>query len=119
MRAIGIIAAGVILVGCTTRLVPPGEDLVPTLYPGLTRSVLAFAPAPEYPAEAKSQQLQGDCVILMVIDKPSGRVTAATIEKSTGHPILDRAALDACKRWQFKPGMVSKVRTPMTFKLHR
>lgn len=34
---------------------------------------------------------------------------------STGNAILDRAAIDAFRKWRFKPGTVSHVRSPITF----
>jgi TonB family protein len=34
---------------------------------------------------------------------------------STGYQLLDNAALNAFRRWQFKPGTVSKAKVPITF----
>jgi TonB family protein len=54
---------------------------------------------------------------MMRIDSTSGTVTDVLMEQSTGSLILDHAALVAFKRWRFKPGTVSGVRTPVTFAL--
>jgi TonB family protein len=35
--------------------------------------------------------------------------------KSTGHKILDDAALDAFRQWRFKPGSVTKVKIPINY----
>jgi TonB family protein len=51
----------------------------------------------------------------MTVDPGSGAVTSATMAQSTGNAILDNAATSAFRRWRFKPGTVSKVRTPITF----
>jgi hypothetical protein len=51
----------------------------------------------------------------MVVDVESGRVRDAYMERSTGHAILDDTAVNAFRRWRFKPGTVNKVRVPITF----
>src|SRR5947199_10640624 len=39
----------------------------------------------------------------------------ATRAGSAGNPILDKSAVSAFRKWRFKPGTVSKVRTPVEF----
>ena len=73
------------------------------------------APRPEYPYEARRSKITGSGVCVMTIDTASGAVTSATMAQSTGNPILDNAAVSAFRRWRFKPGGFSKVRTPITF----
>jgi protein TonB len=73
------------------------------------------APRPEYPYEARRSKLTGSGVCVMTVDPGSGAVTSADMAQSTGSPILDNAATSAFRRWRFKPGTVSKVRTPITF----
>jgi protein TonB len=73
------------------------------------------APRPEYPYEARRSKITGSGVCVMTVDSASGAVTGATMAQSTGNPILDNAATSAFRRWRFKPGTVSKVRTPITF----
>jgi TonB family protein len=51
----------------------------------------------------------------MHVDSSTGVVTDAVTAESSGHPILDNAALSACRRWRFKPGTVARVRLPITF----
>src|SRR5438046_1009145 len=106
MRAIGIVAVGAILVGCTSIVVPPGADLVPQLYPGLTRSILVFAPAPEYPAEARQRDAHGDGYFVLHVDRFSGIVNSVEVLRSTGDRTLDAAALKALRQWRFKGGGV-------------
>jgi protein TonB len=73
------------------------------------------APRPEYPYEARRSKITGSGVCVMTVDPGSGSVTSADMAQSTGSPILDNAATSAFRRWRFKPGTVSRVRTPITF----
>ena len=73
------------------------------------------APRPEYPYEARRSKITGSGVCVMTVDPGSGSVTGADMAQSTGSPILDNAATSAFRRWRFKPGTVSRVRTPITF----
>jgi hypothetical protein len=52
----------------------------------------------------------------MTVDAASGKVTELTMEQSTGNPILDKTTTEAFKQWRFKPGTVSRVRVPITYK---
>jgi protein TonB len=79
------------------------------------KAVAVSAPRPEYPYEARRSKLTGSGVCVMTVDTTSGAVTDASMATSTGSPILDNAATSAFRRWRFKPGTVSKVRTPITF----
>jgi len=79
------------------------------------KAVAVSAPRPEYPYEARRSKIVGSGVCLMTVDTGSGAVTSAEMAKSTGSPILDNAATAAFRRWRFKPGTVSRVRTPITF----
>ncbi len=79
------------------------------------KAVAVSAPRPEYPYEARRSRLTGSGVCVMTVDVSTGSVTSAEMATSTGSPILDNAATSAFRRWRFKPGTVSKVRTPITF----
>ena len=48
-----------------------------------------------YPQEAIARGLEGEVLVLIIIDE-SGRVTAARVEEGSGHTILDDAALTRC-----------------------
>lgn len=73
------------------------------------------SPRPEYPYEARRMRATGSGVCVMTVDTSTGAVTSAVMAQSTGNAILDNAALSAFRRWRFRPGTVSKVRTPITF----
>jgi TonB family protein len=79
------------------------------------KAVAVSAPRPEYPYEARRMHATGSGVCVMTVDVSSGAVTDATMATSTGNSVLDNAATSAFKRWRFKPGTVTKVRTPITF----
>ena len=74
------------------------------------------APRPEYPPEAREHHWVGVGWFAMHLDEPTGVVTSVDILQSTGHEILDRACVDALKRWRFAPHSGLKtVKTPITF----
>jgi TonB family protein len=73
------------------------------------------APRPKYPKDAQGYYPKGSGIVLMEVDKKSGLVKSARMEKSTGNKVLDEAALQACNQWRFKPGRVSAVHWPVTF----
>jgi protein TonB len=63
---------------------------------------LGGPPSPRYPAAAQRRGQTGK-VIVRVLISPQGNVVNASIEKSSGHVLLDDAALDAVQRARFKP----------------
>jgi TonB family protein len=79
-------------------------------------------PAPEYPETARRRGYEGIVFLTADIDK-NGSPVKVEIEKSSGHAILDEAALKAVKTWKFLPGKVgnlpieSTVRVPVRFYL--
>lgn len=66
--------------------------------------------APEYPAIAKSARVGGTVQVEATIG-PDGKVADARVVKSV--PLLDQAALDAVKQWEYKPTMVKGVPVPV------
>jgi TonB family protein len=68
------------------------------------KAVAVFAPKPDYPAEARARHLTGSGVVMLDVDIATGEVMSAHMLQSMGHKILDDAALDAFRKWRFKPG---------------
>jgi periplasmic protein TonB len=66
--------------------------------------------SPEYPAIAKSARVGGTVQVEATIG-PDGKVSDARVVKSI--PLLDQAALDAVKQWEYKPTMVKGVAVPV------
>ncbi|HVG85738.1 MAG TPA: TonB family protein [Vicinamibacterales bacterium] len=66
--------------------------------------------APVYPATAKSARVGGTVVIEATIDT-DGKVTDAHVVKSV--PLLDQAALDAVRQWEYRPSTVGGKPVPV------
>jgi periplasmic protein TonB len=81
------------------------------------KAMVAYAPRPVYPYEARRQRVTGSGVALLTIDQTSGTVTRVVMTQSCGNAILDNSTLDALRRWRFKPGSATKVQVPITYTL--
>jgi TonB family protein len=81
-------------------------------------------PPPIYPKLARERGYQGT-VLLEVQVLPSGRCGQIAVQQSSGFSILDDAAVEAVKRWQFKPAtqgctpVTVWVEIPIRFQLTR
>ena len=66
--------------------------------------------------------LEGEVVVRAEIDE-SGDPLEPSVWRSSGHPLLDRAALEAVRRWRFKPAerngkpVGAVVQIPVSFRL--
>lgn len=75
-----------------------------------------------YPPIARKQGWEGT-VLLLVSVAPSGRPDEITVERSSGHKVLDKAAIGTVKRWTFHPAkdgnipIHSVVKIPIRFAL--
>ena len=65
---------------------------------------------PVYPEEALASRVQGVVIIEATID-PLGNVSTARVLR--GQPLLDQAALDAVKEWQFTPTTLNGAAIPV------
>lgn len=71
-----------------------------------------------YPAEAIAQGLEGEVLILMLLDE-NGRVAAARVEQSSGQRLLDDAALRAVRALHSLPADApQQTIVPVRFSLH-
>jgi protein TonB len=79
-------------------------------------------PPPAYPRPARRRGIEG-VVLIKVLVNQSGEVSELELEKSSGHRILDKAALKSVRKWQFTPGnrggkpIEMLVTVPVHFKL--
>lgn len=86
----------------------------------LPRSI--FSPHPVYPAEALSKGESGRVVLRVQVDA-TGRVSAVSIDRSSGSRSLDAAASEAIRRWRFNPAtgngtpIACEVRIPVRFRI--
>ena len=70
-----------------------------------------------YPAEAIKNGLQGEALVLLILDR-DGHVTAARIEQSSGFRILDEAALQAVRALRSLPADAPReTLLPVSFRL--
>jgi protein TonB len=79
-------------------------------------------PSPRYPASARRAGMQGTVTLRVQVTR-EGLVARVDIEKSSGSPHLDAAALEAVKAWRFVPArqgaepVESWVLVPIVFRL--
>lgn len=70
-----------------------------------------------YPAEAIAQGLEGEALVLLIINE-NGEVSAARIEQGSGHRILDEAALRAVRSLRSLPAETPReTLLPVRFRL--
>ncbi len=91
------------------------QNVSSTLRAAQAKAVAIYAPAPDYPIEARQQRFTGRGVAVLEVHPKTGYVIAAHMEKSTGHAMLDHAALAAFTRWRFKPGTMREIRIPINY----
>ena len=89
--------------------------------PGLNAAYLRN-PAPRYPASARRAGTQGTVTLRVQVTR-EGLAARVDVEKSSGSPHLDAAALEAVKAWRFVPArqgaepVESRVLVPIVFRL--
>jgi protein TonB len=77
---------------------------------------------PEYPREALANGVTGTVVLLVTVNA-DGEAVSVTVEKSSHDRSLDRAAVEAAKKWKFNPKVENGkrvegvVRVPVDFNL--
>lgn len=77
---------------------------------------------PNYPRLARKRGLQGTALVEVLFDN-LGKQIELNLVDSSGAAILDKAALDAVKLWQFSPpspqsALAYRVQVPVTFALN-
>ncbi len=98
------------------------EEQPEEAYATTARPSYGFTPRPGYPAVAIRRGYEGN-VLLNVHVLPNGEAEEVTVFKSSGHKVLDKAALSAVKRWKFVPAqrgfkaVSSWVKVPIEFRL--
>ena len=77
---------------------------------------------PRYPKLAQRRNQQGVVMLDVIVDERGFPLTIDILE-SSGYPVLDKAAIDAVKRWSFKPEqrnsqfVKSRVHIPVAFEI--
>lgn len=70
---------------------------------------------PKYPREARDRGVTGRGVARVKVDPRTGYVTSAWMVKSTGHQILDNSAVEAFRRWRFRPRTITTAGISVQF----
>lgn len=127
-----------VLTGATTATPAPGSNNAghaKTVKKSATRiKTVATAPASSrpvaligqpklvYPPEAQRAHEQGTVMVMAQVDA-SGHVGDVQIVDRSGSRVLDRAALNEVRKWQFRPAMkdgrtvASSIKVPVDYKL--
>jgi periplasmic protein TonB len=102
------------LAGCASR--PPAPA------PVAHAAEFLSTPAPAYPTQAKLGGQQGRVVVRAWLE-PDGDVSRAAVERSSGWPALDMAAMQGVSNWKILPGRgadgraIDTVAVPVDFRL--
>lgn len=90
---------------------PPAPEPSPVrVGPGIRQPIKIGGVDPVYPAIAQAARVQGIVIIEATIGA-DGHIINARILRSV--PLLDQAALDAVRQWQYTPTMLNGVPVPV------
>ena len=95
----------------------PDEFIAVDIMPEMIRTC-----APEYPDSAKAAGIEGKVYVKALVDK-TGKVASVKLLKTSGHDVLDRAAVAAVPECKFKPALIDEkpvavwVTFPIQFQL--
>ena len=101
-----------------------GSDNGSTAGTGVTwiQARYSDTPKPSYPESARREGREGRVLLRVLVDD-RGRTKSVEINTSSGDEALDRAAVEAVKRWRFHPArhgdktIASWLRIPIEFRL--
>ncbi len=108
------VLAALALSGCERPV--DSEALVPP-----TQPMARHTPPPDYPAELACYDVGGTVELIMEVGA-DGTPQDVRVERSSGQPALDEAALAAVAGWEFTPGtrggqpVATDLRVPVTFR---
>ncbi|MES2337257.1 MAG: energy transducer TonB [Pseudomonadota bacterium] len=78
----------------------------------LTSKLISGTP-PSYPVEARRKRETGTVVLRLVLS-PEGRIASIVVHRSSGVDVLDKAALDAVRKWRWSPTLRNGEPTEVT-----
>lgn len=73
-----------------------------------------FAPTPHYPRLARMRGLEGEVVIQLAVNSKGVPVKTELVH-SSGHAVLDQAALEGLKKWRFEQNENAEVSQSIAF----
>jgi protein TonB len=97
---------------------PPRLTAPPNRLQGrsLRRAQAAMSDHLFYPPQAVARGIEGEVVLLLILSD-SGGLVSASIARSSGHILLDQAALDAAQHIGALPGNPRQTLFPVSFRL--
>ena len=107
MRMNGVVIV-VLLLSVVARGDSQGSNATPAKHPVL------YAPRPEYPLAARKRHWTGAGVFACNI-RSNGTVASVDVLRSTGHQMLDQAAITALRQWRFQSGETKLIKVPLGF----
>lgn len=110
--AFAVPVQGAVVVAAQAQMAPPPPAVTAPPKPAPPKPVQfnpatvadgGVYPAPKYPQTALRNRYKGTTMVLIEVE-PSGAVANASVHQTSGHEILDNAAVDVVKtRWRFPP----------------
>ena len=82
----------------------------------LRRAQAALSKHLFYPPQAVAMGLEGEVILLLSLAE-NGQLVSASVARSSGHAILDQAALDAARNIGALPGNPRQTLFPVSFRL--
>jgi TonB family protein len=82
----------------------------------LKKEFALYAARPDYPMEARRQNLTGSGLFTIHV-RTDGGVARVEVVKSIGHALLDQAAIAAFRQWRFRPRSTSLVHVPIRYSI--
>jgi len=101
-----------------TAAIAPRRATSPRTLQGsaLRRAQTALSEHLFYPPEAIARGIEGEVILLLIL-ADSGQLVSAAIARSSGHAVLDQAALDAARNIGALPGNPRQTLFPVLFRL--
>jgi len=102
---------------------PPAPAPEPVVTPPVGNAAYLHNPAPRYPEAAQEEGWEGRVVLRVHVDA-AGHPVSVDLHASSGHEVLDKAALAAVRRWTFVPAKRGStpidgwVDVPLDFRLN-
>ncbi len=97
------------------RAAPPTAPIEPATVRTRKPLPLAWNAKPRYPRRARRRGLRG--VVLLEIDvRSNGTVSGVNVAASSGHAVLDDAALAAARDWRYRPATRASLTVPFTLR---
>lgn len=101
---------------------PVAAPAAPTVVADRSTPQPVRSPAPRYPRDAQRRGQSGTVLLRVHVDR-NGEPSGVDLVQSSGSRSLDRAAVDAVRRWRFDPAIANGqpidgvVQVPITFNL--